>query len=137
MTNKEQKIVYVGKLDLKKNQRHPSMKEAVEKNRVSYWGLYKIDQKLLKHVKENKQSREKNIKLMFATKRKLTALMKKKKETTAPKALEKINIQLKKLLPIFKKSLAQYDIDEKQRKQEIKNEEKKNKKDKKKKKNMD
>ena len=48
------KKVYFGALKLKTNQRRPSMTEAVNANQVRWFGINKIDSRVLEHSDKNK-----------------------------------------------------------------------------------
>src|SRR5689334_3955770 len=54
------KINY-GFMPLKKNERRASMKEAVDAGQVRYWGLYKVDSRLLEARTQSKQSKKSNL----------------------------------------------------------------------------
>jgi hypothetical protein len=126
----EEKINY-GINPLKKGERRATMKESIEKNKVNYYGLKKVDPVLLKHYlekKKQKNSREDIVKKMFSLKRKLASLLKQKKTVTAPKKVEEIKKKLAKILPEYKEALAQFDTLEAERKKKIAKEEKEEKK---------
>jgi hypothetical protein len=113
-----QKINY-GIGELRKGEKRSTMKQAIEKNKVSFWGLKQIDKRLLTKMKqEDKNSRPQVIKRMYKLKRQLTDLLKKKKEITAPKKIEQINNRLKTLLTEYKATIALFDKYEKQKKAE-------------------
>ena len=113
----ESKIVY-GIRPLNKNEKRATMREAIIKHKVSYWGLNKVDKRLMMKLISNKgtNSREEVVKNMFKYSRQLKALLKLKKETTAPKKLEKIQASLARILPLYKKTKELFDKFDKEKK---------------------
>ena len=113
----ESKIVY-GIRPLNKNEKRATMREAILKHKVSYWGLNKVDKRLMMKLILNKgtNSREEVVKNMFKYSRQLKALLKLKKETTAPKKLEKIQASLARILPLYKKTKELFDKFDKEKK---------------------
>lgn len=74
-----------GTSDLKKGQRHGSMPECAMMGQVRYWGIKRVDNKLLESVKASRKVKPNRLKLMLA----ITSARSKAKKLEKEVALEK------------------------------------------------
>lgn len=104
--------IYCGINKVPKNKRLGSMKECAEKKQVSYWGLKKIDTRVLENAKGKKQltlskTRTTKIRLDARLKRltkEFDVEKNKTKKQTIKKDIEKTKKELKKATKDFKQA---------------------------------
>ena len=102
--------IYCGSKKLPKNKRYGSMKECAEKGQVMYWGLNKIDTKILNSAQSTKKislDKARTNKIKFETRlKKLTkdydASKDKEKKQTLKKELSKTKKELEKATKEYK-----------------------------------
>jgi thiamine pyrophosphokinase len=104
--------IYCGAKKLPKNKRYGSMAECAEKGQVSYWGIKKIDSRVLENSKGQKKlsldkARLAKIKLDTRLKKltkDLDSVKEKEKKQTIKKELEKTKKELVKATKDFKEA---------------------------------
>ena len=104
--------IYCGSKKVPKNKRLGSMIECAEKGQVSYWGLKKIDTRIIDNVKSKKKisldkSRANKIKLDARLKKMLKDLdsaKDKEKKQSLKKDIEKTKKELEKATKIYKEA---------------------------------
>ncbi len=104
--------IYCGSKKLPKNKKMGSMKECAEKGQVTYWGIKKIDSRILENMQGQKKmsldkARMQKIKLDTRLKKltkDLDATKEKEKKQTIKKQMEKTKKELEKATKDFKEA---------------------------------
>ena len=104
--------IYCGSKKVPKNKRIGSMIECAEKGQVSYWGLKKIDTRIMENIKTKKKvsldkSRTNKIKLDTRLKKMIKDLENtkdKEKKQSLKKDIEKTKKELEKATKIYKEA---------------------------------
>ena len=104
--------IYCGSKKVPKNKRIGSMIECAEKGQVSYWGLKKIDTRIMENIKTKKKvsldkSRTNKIKLDTRLKKMvkdLESTKDKEKKQSLKKDIEKTKTELEKATKIYKEA---------------------------------
>jgi hypothetical protein len=104
--------IYCGSKKVPKNKRLGSMIECAEKGQVSYWGLKKIDTRIMENIKTKKKvsldkSRTNKIKLDTRLKKMvkdLESTKDKEKKQSLKKDIEKTKKELEKATKIYKEA---------------------------------